>query len=451
MPNSELRARLQRLRPQKARPDLPPSVPLAALKARALPSPAEALPGREMATPLGAFQLIENAYPLAFVHGAQPLSSWPASDPLTALRLIRQPAAADLELRSMAFVDIETTGLAGGTGTLAFLVGAGICQGEQFVLRQYFLRDPGEEEAMLSQLVDDLASASGWVTFNGGAFDMPILETRLTLNRQRGRLGQRPHLDLLPVARRLYRRRLPSCALGDLERHVLGLVREQDDVPGALIPEMYVEFLRSGQTDDMRRVIYHNAMDILSMVTLGAHLVELFATPLPAPASAPAAVDLPDAVPAPAEPPRQPPETVLRLAYWHEDRGRLAEAETAYRLALAGELDVEDLRQGLTRWAALLKRQDRRAEAAPVWEQLAAFSTDDPDPFVELAKYYEWHAPDFDQAVAWTERALKVVKAWPADWRRTEETTELKRRLERLKAKRGGNSRKPKEAAEPHD
>lgn len=442
MPNSDLRARLQRLRQQKATRDLPPSVPLSELTPRAARAVPDVLPGREFVTSLGAFQLIENTYPLDFMHGALPLSRWPASDPSTALRLIRQMPPPEVDLRSLAFVDIETTGLAGGTGTLAFLIGAGVCQGDQFTLRQYFLRDPAEEEALLDQLVNDLAPAAGWVTFNGGAFDLPILETRLTLNRRRGVLGQRPNLDLLPLARRIYRRRLPSCALGDLERHVLGLAREQDDVPGELIPQMYLDYLRSGQTDDMRRVIYHNAMDVLSMVTLGAHLLELFATPLDVQLPPVPAAGQPAAAPDLAEAQTQKPETVLRLAYWHDDNGRLAEAETAYRLALGGELEVEDLRQGLTRWAVFLKRQCRRAEAAPLWEQLASFSTDDPEPFVELAKYYEWHAPDFAQALAWTERALKVVKAWPNDWRREEEVMQLKRRQERLKRKRSDAGRK---------
>ena len=278
----DLRSRLQRLRLQKVKRQLPPSVPPAALKPRsqAASDLTRTIPGQEVVTPLGVFQLIENVYPVSFFHGPSPLSAWLESDAAVAARLIGAQAPAEIDLRSLAFVDIETTGLAGGTGTLAFLVGVGGYTGEQFTLRQYFLRDPGEEEAMLGQLVGDLASAAAWVTFNGRAFDLPILETRLTLNRQRGVLGRRPNLDLLPPARRLYRGRLPSCALGDLEKHILRLVREQDDVPGELIPQMYLDYLRTGDASDMRRVIYHNAMDILSMVTLGAHLVEAFATPL---------------------------------------------------------------------------------------------------------------------------------------------------------------------------
>jgi hypothetical protein len=433
MPASDLRARLQRLRPTKAGRKLPPSVPPSALKPRAPKSAADLLPGREVLTPQGAFQLIENAYPLDFLHGFLPLARWLESDPATAARLIRTETPPEFDLRSLAFVDIETTGLAGGAGTLAFLVGAGGYAAGQFVLRQYFLRDPGEEPALLDQLVSDLAPSTGWVTFNGRAFDLPILETRLTLNQQRGALGQRPHLDLLPLARRLYRRRLPSCALGDLEKHVLQLAREQEDVPGELIPQMYLDYLRTGEVADMRRVIYHNAMDILSMVTLGAHLLEMFATPLETRRLVPKDSR-------PAEPAATPaggarPEIVLRLGQWHEDNGRLEEAETAYRQALASQLELEDLRAALGRLAGLLKRQGRRTEAAPLWEQLASFSTVDVEPFVELAKFYEWHAPDAAQAVAWTKRALRVTAGWPADWRRTQAETVLKHRLERLKKK----------------
>jgi uncharacterized protein YprB with RNaseH-like and TPR domain len=369
-------------------------------------------------------------YPVSLVHGAFPLAAWLERDSATAARLI-YPKAEAVDLHSLAFIDIETTGLAGGTGTLAFLIGAGVYQGDQFMLRQYFLRDPAEEDAMLNQLVEDLRPATGWVTFNGRVFDLPILETRLTLSQRRGALGQRPNLDLLPLARRLYRGRLPSCALGDLEKLVIGLQRDQADVPGALIPQMYLDYLRTRDPGDMRRVIYHNAMDILSMATLGAHLLEAFATPLEAgPARA-------SASPPAAEAGAQQPEVVLRLGNWHEDNGRAQAAETAYRLALSGKLSLDDRRQGLMRLAALLKRQNRRDEAAALWEQLASFSTEDPEPFVELAKYYEWHATDLAQAIAWTKRALKLTAGWADDWRKAEIEGELRHRLDRLKSKAG--------------
>jgi len=421
MPSADLRTRLQRIRLQKVKRQLPPSVPAEVLTERVEEHRTKqheiekraALPGGEVVTPLGAFQLIENRYPLDFVHGPLPLAALLERDPATAARLARNDALAGAGLRSLAFLDTETTGLAGGAGTLVFLVGIGAVEEDEFILRQYFLRDPGEEEAMLTALVQDLAPRTGWVTFNGRAFDLPLLETRLTLNRQRGALGQRPHLDLLMPARKLYQGRLASCSLGHIEQHVLSILRDQEDVPGALIPQMYQDYLRTRDASEMHRVIYHNAIDILSMVTLAAHLLEVFATP---------ASDL------------QSPD-LLRLARWHDQEGRFAEAESAYRLALKDKLDLDARRESLMRFAGLLKRQERRAEAVPLWEQWASFSLDDPQPCVELAKYYEWHAVDLPKAIEWTERALKLVSGWPKGWQRYEALSAIRHRLERLKGK----------------
>jgi hypothetical protein len=270
------------------------------------------------------------------------------------------------------------------------------------------------------------------VTFNGRAFDLPLLESRLTLNRQRGALGQRPHLDLLTPARRLYRGRLDSCSLGHLEQRVFNIQREHDDVPGALIPQMYLDYLRTRDAREMHRVIYHNAIDILSMVTLAAHLLEVFATPVQKHG---VRASHPEGNGSVALTRHLAPEDWLRLAQWHDDNGRPFEAEVAYGRALEGKLDLELRRVGLLRLAALLKRQDRRAEAVPLWEQLASFTLDDPEPFIELAKFYEWHARDIPQAAKWAGRALALVSSGPAGWRRDALLAALQRRLERLKEK----------------
>ena len=444
MPSADLRTRLQRIRLQKVKRQLPPSVPAEVLTERVEEHRTKqheiekraALPGGEVVTPLGAYQLIENRYPLDFVHGPLPLAALLARDPATAARLARNDALAGAGLRSLAFLDTETTGLAGGAGTLVFLVGVGAVEEDEFILRQYFLRDPGEEEAMLTALVQDLAPRTGWVTFNGRAFDLPLLETRLTLNRQRGALGQRPHLDLLMPARKLYQGRLASCSLGHIEQHVLSILRDQEDVPGALIPQMYQDYLRTRDASEMHRVIYHNAIDILSMVTLAAHLLEVFATKVETPDSKfqtpnskAEAAHLKSAIK------NLKSEDLLRLARWHDQEGRFAEAESAYRLALKDKLDLDARRESLMRFAGLLKRQERRAEAVPLWEQWASFSLDDPQPSVELAKYYEWHAVDLPKAIEWTEHALKLVSGWPKGWQRDEALSAIRHRLERLKGK----------------
>lgn len=439
MPNSDLRARLQRLRPAtrktpptaKPESDTQSAIQNTERELTYAPLPESALPGQEHRTTHGAFQLIEERYPLEHRHGHWPFSALLAQPADVAARLARAPSLAEADLRQLAFIDTETTGLAGGAGTLAFLIGVGTfdTDAEHFILRQYFLRQPDEEQAALHTLLRDLAPRAGWVTFNGKAFDMPILEARLTINRQRSPFRQRPHLDLLTPARWLYRGRLESCALSHLEAHVLGVPRSDDDVPGELIPDMYLAYLRTGDARDMRRVIYHNAMDIFSMVTLAAHLMEVFAT----------SVD--DLEKQEARKHGKQADAKLgaadyvRLARWHEDEGRDAEAEAAYRQALAGKLTLEDRQTGLERLAGLLKRLGRRAEAVPLWEQLASFSLEDSLAYVELAKYYEWKAGDFAQAITWTERALALVKGWTPGWKKEEVLAALRHRLERLKEK----------------
>lgn len=429
MPLADLRTRLQHLgvRPLDQGPPLEQERPVPEQEppleqgpvsvAQTQPPPAApsaaGLPGRELVTPHGAFQLIEARYASAHAHGHWPLANFLQSPTNIAAQLARAEALAQTPLHQLGFVDTETTGLAGGAGTLAFLVGVGLWEGDHFCVRQYFLRDPGEEEGMLRTLTDDLAPCGGWVTFNGKTFDLPLLDARYTMNRLPGPFSARPNLDLLTPARRLYKGRLPSCALHDLETHALGVVRNEADVPGELIPQMYADYLRTGDSSAMHRILYHNVIDILSMVTLAAHLLTTFA----------------------GTPKELPPQDLLRLALWHDDRGRATEAETAYMQALAQKLPLADRRVALTRYAALLKRQDRRAEAAPLWEQLASFTLDDPAPFVELSKFYEWHARDLHQALLWAQRALAVAEGQPKGWQRDEAVAEVQHRVARLQTK----------------
>ena len=132
------------------------------------------------------------------------------------------------DLSRLMFLDTETTGLAGGTGTCAFLIGLGAVEGSQFVVRQLFLRDYPEEKAMLSALADALKTHEGLVTFNGKTFDIPLLETRYALARMKSPFTRLHHLDLLHPARRLWKLRLENCRLGHLESEVLGVHREGD-------------------------------------------------------------------------------------------------------------------------------------------------------------------------------------------------------------------------------
>src|SRR5216117_3742821 len=240
------------------------------VEARRPPRPAappahEVLGGEVVETGAGPLVVVRREYPLTHVHGREPLA--PAfTAPLELLSTVARAAAPAGDSRRLLFLDTETTGLAGGTGTYAFLVGVGRLDGDRFVVVQYFMRDFDEEPALLAALVPLLEQAAGVVTFNGSGFDLPLLETRFVLARRRWP-ALLPHLDLLRPARRVFTARWGDCRLTTLEREVIGLERE-NDVPGALIPALYFDFLRSRRAAPLGRVFDHNRDDVLSLATL---------------------------------------------------------------------------------------------------------------------------------------------------------------------------------------
>jgi uncharacterized protein YprB with RNaseH-like and TPR domain len=318
-------------------------------------------------------------------------------------------------IQRWGFVDIETTGLSGGAGTLGFLIGLGTFEEEGFSLRQYFLRDLEEEAAALHALRSELKDVEGIVTFNGRSFDVPVLESRYTIAmRERWRLSARPHLDLLYPSRRLWNRTLANCRLGTLERQVLEVERTEEDVPGELIPGMYLDYLRTGNASDMARVIYHNAIDILSLVGLSSVVLERHVDQDPAGLSSGEAV---------------------AIGRWHDSAGRIPEAETAYRAAASGAPNDVLRLEALRRLATLLKRQKRRAEAVSSWKEWQRLAPDDPAPCIELAMYYEWEVKDMAEALAWAERALGAAETWPKGWRREQRMGEIEHRTNRLRRK----------------
>jgi len=298
----------------------------------------------------------------------------------------------DLAPQNLLFLDTETTGLS-GAGTIAFMVGVAFFDEQAFVVRQYFLRDHGDEAAMLLLLAGLLDERNVLVTFNGRSFDIPLLDTRYLMNRLDDRvwdLRQRPHIDLLPPSRRLWRSRLGSCSLGALEESLLGIHRTQDDVPGWAIPGLYMDYLRSGDASQLLRVFYHNQIDMLSMVSLTHRIVRQFSQPR----DDDAAHDL------------------LSLARWQVALDMPAEAEANLRQLLDADVELEAYQQALSQLALLLKQQDRRSEAVPLWQQLAVTSFDDVSAHIELAKYYEWHDVQPGIALHWTAQALSLVEGW---------------------------------------
>ncbi|MDR0765271.1 MAG: ribonuclease H-like domain-containing protein [Synergistaceae bacterium] len=168
----------------------------------------------------------------------------------------------------LSFLDLETTGLSGGTGTYAFLCGLGAVCGKYFKVVQFFLKNPAHEAEWLEAVDAGIPKNATLVTYNGKTFDVPMLRTRHVLSRMCPHWESSPHVDLLYFSRRFYRGHLESCSLGSVETNVLGVRRANRDVPGALIPEIYARYLRTGAAASLRGVFYHNELDIASLASL---------------------------------------------------------------------------------------------------------------------------------------------------------------------------------------
>jgi hypothetical protein len=242
-------------------------------------APAAPLPGETVETEHGPLHRVVQRLPSDHRHG--PVLVGRALDvPAAALAaLALDPALEGFDVQRMLLLDTETTGLAGGTGTLPFLVGMAWFEDGRLCVEQLLLRRPGQERPMLARLAERLDAASAVVTYNGKSFDWPLLRTRAVMNRVR-LPAPAAHLDLLHCARRVFGRRLGRVRLVQVEREVLGMHRH-DDVDGADIPEIYWTFVRSGATAAMGRVLEHNAHDLVALAGLVAVLAERWQDVLP--------------------------------------------------------------------------------------------------------------------------------------------------------------------------
>jgi tetratricopeptide (TPR) repeat protein len=283
----------------------------------------------------------------------------------------------------------------------------------------------------LLALADLLAAYQMTVTFNGRSFDLPLLRMRYAQNRRflpsnhHVALLQAdgPHLDLLMPARKVWRRRLQSCRLINLEQMVLGLQRSEDDVPGQLIPILYEEFVRTGHADAMRRVFYHNHEDIMTMVALADHLSRAFSDS-PSPAEAAPTVTGMD---------------WAGLGRAYERTGAHDQAETAYRRALESVHNPSDRSEILRALGEIYKRQGYWTQATETWQDwITSVPGGDPYPYIELAKYCEWERHDLEQAEMWTAWALHNLQSALPSLRRPGDIRELEHRLARIQRKRAG-------------
>jgi uncharacterized protein YprB with RNaseH-like and TPR domain len=391
---------------------------------RGYPSLEGALGGTPLVTHFGETFAVETRYPLGQPFGGASLEI-PA--PLEALAVwAGNPQVEALPPSAFAFLDTETTGLSGGTGTYTFLIGVGRFEDDAFHLMQIFLRDPIEEPAQLAALEEFLAPCQALVTYNGKAFDVPLLLTRYMTHGWRAPLVDLAHLDLLHLARRLYRDRLPSRTLGEMEVNILGVFRTQEDIPGWMIPQYYFDYLRSGDPTPLKSVFYHNAMDVVSLAALLNHMATLLANPLEF--GSQYSIDL------------------ISLGKLFEDLGSLELATRLYIHSLEHEdvqlqrLPRSALLQALDRLALIHKRQHNWDAAITLWQEAARWQH--LSAYIEMAKYYEHTSRNYNEAMHWTLSALELLDHLDqaiGSYERRQWMAELDHRLSRLRKKLSGN------------
>jgi hypothetical protein len=307
---------------------------------------------------------------------------------LAALRLIA-PGAHDCvaDPRQWLFLDTETTGLAGGTGMYPFLVGIAWWDAGGLEVEQFFMREQSEEHSLLTALAERLAERSVLVTFNGKSFDWPLLETRYRMTRTIEPPVPRAHLDFLHPARALWRLRLGSVRLPELEKHVLGWNRGAD-VMSELIPQIYFDYLRGASPEPLVPIFHHNQMDLRGLAALATRVLSLVGNP---------------------ETQGQDGFELFGVSRICERRGDLR-ARKLYERSIACELPPEADRVARRSLARLAKREGDHALACSLWEGMLGNSREGFEAYEQLAIYYERHAREPHLAAALARKALAELR-----------------------------------------
>jgi len=291
------------------------------------------------------------------------------------------------------FLDTETTGLAGGTGTYAFLIGLAWWDAGALQVEQFFMRDFGEEHAILHEVAARIAERPVLVTFNGKAFDWPLLENRFTMTRSIVVPRLAAHLDLLHPARALWKLRLGSVRLVELERHVLDAARlgwhRQDDVLAALIPQHYFDYLRGGPAEPLAVVVRHNQMDLRGLAALVGKIDALLASDE---GRGVESLDL------------------FGLSRYLQRRGESQRAHSACTQAIDLGLPKEYDGQARRELALLAKRRGEHDKAAALWHELVKEQRNGAHACEQLAVYYERRRKDFERALEFAKLGLAKVR-----------------------------------------
>jgi len=316
-----------------------------------------------------------------------------------------------LSLKDILFIDTETTGLSGGTGTMAFLVGLGYFTENGFTTEQYFLDDPSDEMGLMIKLNSVLSKFEVLVTYNGSSFDLPLLRTRFLINRVESPLHNKKHLDLLHLSRKLWKLRLPTLKLRDVETEILSFIREEDEVPGWMVPQIYFDFIRNRDARPLKGVFYHNCMDVLSLAVIFIHIAELLADPVTN-----ENIDRLD---------------LLSIARLFENNGILDESANLYKISIERGIPDDLPHKILFRYGQICKRLSQPEMALEFWE--LAYQNGDFSSAIQISKYYEHNQKKYDEAMRWALNGQELIDKDPSTSQSKELAhQELQKRIKRL-------------------
>lgn len=383
----------------------------------------ELIHGEDLETDDGKIFLSQESYPLFMHHGTFPLNKALDISPEVLKIVSGDDSLADFDVKNALFLDTETTGLSQSAGSYAFLIGLGFFRDEEFVIQQVFMHHPEDEPALISWLEAFLKRFTALVTFNGKQYDIPLIKTRFLMNGLSFPINQVKHVDLLHIARRLWRLRLRWCNLINLEHRLLEFNRV-DDIPGADIPQVYTEYRETANANILAMVFHHNRLDILTMVSLFSLINEYFKEN--------------------RDESTLPQADLYSMAKVYRDRHLSNDAISLFQRVIDEQSEPQFRYSAMKDLSLLLKRQGKQNDAVECWKTMTREQSEfDVLPFIELAKYYEHQQKDFSAAIKVCKKCLNQLdnsSKYMNYGQRIQIEEEINHRLKRLNKKNNRES-----------
>lgn len=375
--------------------------------------------GTFIETAHGPCFVMTHRYSLGVKHGTFPIELFDLDHPHALELMGKNTALREMSLQNALFFDTETTGLSSGTGTHIFLAGFGYFTDDAYEVKQFFLRDYDEEQAFLSAINNFLESYQTIISYNGKSYDWPMMQTRYVSNKMTCPMSQPPHLDLLHTSRRIWKRRLQDCSLQNIESRILGFARK-DDIPGALIPQMYFSYLQDQNPEPLRQVFQHNVWDIVSLAILLQRLYAIYTDPWKHLSNN---------------------EDLLSLARALDNQKEWDACIPLYKRSMDQSNNRGEWYEAAMQLSMCCKRIGDWEQAIQLWNKMIQEKASQLEPYIELAKYYEHVQRQYDQAMEIVQKALTtielIVQLRP-QYEYTEPRDALQHRLRRIKQKASG-------------